>query len=105
MSKVGTKGEQKRHGNVAIIVYWKLCQIYNLKRTENWYEHAPEGVAENEEMKILRNVMIQCGREIKATKPYIVVGNKNERNCAITDTAIPGDIRVSEKEKEKIERH
>ena len=82
-----------------------MCQKYNLKRTEKLYEHVPEGDAENEEMKILRNVMIQCGREIKATKPYIVVVNKNERNCAIADTGIPGDIRVSEKEKEKIERH
>ena len=31
--------------------------------------------------------------------------NKNERSCAIIDIAIPGDIRVSEKEKEKIERY
>ena len=31
--------------------------------------------------------------------------NKNERSCAIIDTAIPGDTGVSEKEKEKIERY
>ena len=49
--------------------------------------------------------MIQCDREIKAKKPDIVVVNKNERSCAIIDIAIPGDIRVSEKEKEKIERY
>ena len=30
---------------------------------------------------------------------------KNERICAIIDIAIPGDIRVSKKEKEKIERY
>ena len=35
--------------------------------------------------------MIQCDREIKARKPYIVVANKYERNCTIIDTAIPGD--------------
>ena len=29
--------------------------------------------------------------------------NTNERSCAIIDTAIPGDTKVSEKEKEKIE--
>ena len=45
--------------------------------------------------------MFQCDREIKATKPDIVVVNKNERSCAIIDIAIPGDIRVSEIEKEK----
>ena len=70
-----------------------------------WYEHAPEDVIENEEVKILWDVMIQCDREIKAKKPDIVVVNKNERSCAIIDIAIPGDIRVSEKEKEKIERY
>ena len=46
--------------------------------------------------------MIQCDREIKARKPDIVVVNKNERSCAIIDIAIWSDIRVSEKEKEKI---
>ena len=47
--------------------------------------------------------MIQCDREIKAKKPAVVVVNTNERSCAIIDTAIPGDTKVSEKEKEKIE--
>ena len=49
--------------------------------------------------------MIQCDREIKARKPDILVMNKNERSCAIIDIVIPGDTRVSEKEKEKIERY
>ena len=31
--------------------------------------------------------------------------NKNERICTITDIAIPGDIRVSEKESENNERY
>ena len=70
-----------------------------------WYEHAPEDVVENEEVKILWDVMIQCDREIKARKLDVVVVNKNERSCAIIDMAIPGDTRVSEKEKEKIERY
>ena len=56
-------------------------------------------------MKILWDVMIQCYREIKARKPNIVVVNKNEKSCAIIDIAIPGDIRVSKKEKENIERY
>ena len=49
--------------------------------------------------------MIQCDTKIKARKPDSVLVNKNERSCAIIDIAIPGDIRVSEKEKEKIERY
>ena len=53
-----------------------LQKEFNLKRSEKWYEHAP-GVNENEEIKILWDVMIQSDREIKARKPDIVVGNKN----------------------------
>ena len=101
--QLAQKEYKRRRNNVARIVHWKLCGKYNLKRSEKWYEHAPEGV-ENKEVKILWDVMIQCDREIKARKPDIVVVNKNERSCAIIDIAIPGDIRVSEKEKEKIER-
>ena len=103
--KLAQKEHKRMHDNVPRIVHWKLCGKYNLKRSEKWYKHAPEGVVENEEVKILWDVMIQCDREIKARKPDIVVVNKNERSCAIIDIAIPGDIRVSEKEKEKIERY
>ena len=49
--------------------------------------------------------MIQCDREINARKPDIVVMNKNERSCAITDIAIHADIKVREKVKEKIDRY
>ena len=101
--KLAQKEYKRRHDNVARIVHWKLCGKYNLKRSEKWYKHAPEGVVENEEVKILWDVMIQCDREIKAKKPAVVVVNTNERSCAIIDTAIPGDTKVSEKEKEKIE--
>ena len=37
----------------------------------------------------------------KARKPDIVVVNKNETRCAIIDIAIPGDMRVGEKQKQK----
>ena len=82
-----------------------MCEKYNLKRSENWYEYAPEGVVENEEVKILWDVVIQCHRETKARKSDIVLANKNEKSCAIIDIAISGDIRVNEKKKDKIERY
>ena len=97
--KLAQKEYKKRHDNVARIVHWKLCGKCNLKRTEKWYEHAPEGVVENKEVKILLDVMIQCDREITARKPDIVVVNKNESSCAIIDIVVSRDIRVSEREK------
>ena len=79
-----------------------MCEKYNLKRSKKWYEHARERLVEKEEVKILWDVMIQCDREINTGKPDIVLGNKNERSCAIIDIATPGDIRVSIKDKEKL---
>ena len=79
-----------------------MCEKYNLKRSKKWYEHASERLVENEEVKILWDVMIQCDREIKTRKPDIVLGNRSERKGAIIDIATPGDIRVIKKDKEKL---
>ena len=61
--KVAQKEYKRRH-DVSRIVHWKLRGKYNLKRSKKWYEHAPEGVVENEEAKILSDVMIQCDKEL-----------------------------------------
>ena len=98
------KEYKRRHDNVARTVDGKLSGKYNLRGSEKWYEHAPERIVENEEWKILWDVMIQFDREIKARKPDIVVANNKKRSCGIIVTAIPGDIRISEKERDKIER-
>ena len=47
--KLAQKEYKRRHDNVARIVHWKLCGKYNLKRSEKWYKHAPEGVVENKD--------------------------------------------------------
>ena len=51
------------------------------------------------------DVMIQCEREIMTRKPDVVLVNKNDRRYAIIDLAVPGDIKVTENEKEKVERY
>ena len=99
--KLAQKKFKIRHDNIEKIVHWKFCVKYNLKKSEKWYEHAPERVVEEEFVGCYDPMY----RQIKARKPDIVVVNKNEKSCAIIDIAIPGDIRVSEKEKEKIERY
>ena len=104
-SKLAQKEYKRRHDNVARIVHWKLCGLYNFKRSEKWYEHKPEGVLEDEHVKLLWDVMIQCDRHIDARRPDIVVVKKKERNCVLVDVSIPGDIRVSEKEQEKIDKY
>ena len=33
--------EQKRHDHVARMVHWKLCEKFNLEKSEKWYLHNP----------------------------------------------------------------
>ena len=39
-----------------IIIHWKLCEKYNLERKEKWYEHCPEGVVEDDDVKLIWDI-------------------------------------------------
>ena len=39
MLKTSPEVIQKRHGNVARMVRWKLCETFSLEKSENWYLH------------------------------------------------------------------
>ena len=41
------------HGNLGKIVHWKLARKCNFETGDNWYEHEPESVLENEDYKNL----------------------------------------------------
>ena len=62
-------------------------------------------MVETTNVKILWYVNIQTDNEIQARRPDIVVVNKKERKCYITDVAVLGDVRIAEKEMEKIEKY
>ena len=48
---------------------------------------------------------IQTDDAIEARRPDLVVVDKKERSCKIIDFAVPGDSRIEEKEKDKIEKY
>ena len=48
---------------------------------------------------------IQTDHFIEAQKLDLVVLDKKRRTCKIIDFAVPGDSRIEEKEKEKIEKY
>ena len=48
---------------------------------------------------------IQTDHVIEAQRPDLVVVDKKERSCKIIDFAVPGDSRIEEKEKDKIEKY
>ena len=79
--------------------------ISRKKKKDKWYEHVPDSVSENDEVKLLWDMNIQCDHVIKARRPDIVVVNKQARTCAIVDIAAPGDKRIGEKENKKVKKY
>ena len=60
---------------------------------------------ENEEAKILWDFTIQCDHLIQSRRPDIVVVEKRKKGCKIIDIAVPNDVRVGNKEQEKVEKY
>ena len=55
--------DKRRHDNVAKKFHWDLCKKNGLEHTEKWYEHVPERAVENEEVKVLWDVNVQCDKK------------------------------------------
>ena len=96
---------KRRHGTVAKLVHWKLCDKHNLERKEKWYEHCPEGAVEDDDVKLIWDINIQCDNVIEAKRTDLTFVDKRAKSCVIIDVAIPGDCRMREKEIEKIEKY
>ena len=52
-SKLAQKQYKRRHENLGKIVHWKLVRKCNFEAGDKWYEHEPESVLQNEDLKIL----------------------------------------------------
>ena len=86
---------------VAKKFHWDFCKKNGLEHTEKSYEHVPEGAVENE---VLWDINVQCDNVIEAKRPDIILIDKKERMGIINGIAVPADVRVGEKEREKMEK-
>ena len=57
--KLAQKEYKRRHDNVVKKVHWDICKKNRLEHSEKWYEHVPERVAENQEIKALWGIRRQ----------------------------------------------
>ena len=103
--KLARKEYKRRHDNVTKKLHWDIYKKNGLEPSEKWYEHAPEGAVENEEIKVLRDINIQCDNLIEARRPDLIVIDKKEQKGIIIGIVVAADVRVEEKEKEKVEKY
>ena len=81
------------------MVHWKLCEKFNLEKSENWYLHNPETVTENINHKLIWDMNIQCENVIVERSPDTAIDDKIEKTAIIIDVAIPGEKRIIDKKK------
>ena len=103
--KLAQKEYKRRHDNVAKRIHWELSKKHALERKERWYDHKPDGTAENNNVKLLWDINIQCDHVIEARRPDIVIIDTRRPSGIIVDMAVPADGRVHEKEREKVEKY
>ena len=85
--KLAQKEYNRRHDNVARRVHWELCKKNALEHKGGWYENEPEGAVENENVKLLWDMTVQCDNIIEARRPYIVFVDKKE-SCMVAGIAV-----------------
>ena len=67
--------------------------------------HNPESVLKNETHKLQWNFEIQTDHLISASRPDLIIINKNERTSRIVDFTVLADHRVKLKENEKRDKY
>ena len=93
---------RKRHDKARTYVHWLPRRKYHLQCNDNWYTHKPKSVQENGEYKIFWDFNIQTDKVIEAgDQTQFVSTSKRERECQISDFAIPGGKNIAIKEQKK----
>ena len=96
---------KRRHDTVGKLVHWKFCEKHNLEKNEKRYEHCPEGVVKDDDVRLIWDINIQCDNVMEARRPDLILVDKKVKSCVIIDVAVPGDCRIREKEIGKIEKY
>ena len=65
----------------------------------------PERVVEDDDVKLIWDINIQCDNVMEARSPDLILVDKKAKSCVIIDVAVPGDCRIRDKEIGKIEKY
>ena len=95
-------GYLQRHNSVAALIHKQICEFYDIYTCEKPWLYNPQPVVSSNHVKILWDVDIRTDRIISAHRPDIVVHDSLERSAILIDVAIPADVNIVDKEREKI---
>ena len=59
-SKLVQRKYKRRRDNVARMFHWKLCEKFNLEKSEKWHLQNPQTITENINHKLIWDMNMQC---------------------------------------------
>jgi len=89
-----------RYDKVCTHLHYSICKALGTETTDKWYTYMPKPVCEEGDVTVLWNQAVHTDREVTANRPDIIINNKKEKTCTLTDVAIPADRNVVQKEAE-----
>ena len=93
------------HNAVASAVHWSLCAQYGFPQSEQWWQHQPQPVLDNDWYKLLYDFNIFTDKRISARRPDIVCIDKYSGCETFIDETCVMDRHVIDKHREKTEKY
>jgi hypothetical protein len=93
-----------RHFKVAGYIHWTIRNLMGLQTTDKYCEYILEKVINFKGTAIVLDVPVIRDRTILANRPDIILHDKKEKTCLLTDIAIAGDSNVNRKQTEKLSK-
>ena len=87
-----------RHDKVCTYLHYSICKALGFETTDKRYTLMPKPVYEEGDVTVLWNQAVHTDREVTANRPDIIIKNKTENTCTLTDVAILADRNVVQKE-------
>ena len=95
----------ERQDKALTYIHWHICKHYEIEVTDKWYDHKPNTVNEGKDVTILWDMPIYTDKEIKATRPDIIVKGKSKKQWILIDMAVPSEGNIAAKEVEKLSKY
>ena len=98
---------KRRHDKMGLRVYWEVCGLRGLKRSENWYEETPDPVRKSADgrYEVWWDQKVSTPTAFEANRPDLVLIDHIDKKWAFVDFAVPFDRNVVSKEEEKVAKY
>jgi hypothetical protein len=90
-----------RHDKVFTHLHNSICKALETETTDKWHTYMTKPVYEEGDITVLCHQAAHTDREVTENRTDIIIKNKKEKTCTLTDVAISADTNVVQKEAEK----